>query len=110
MRQSGILAAAALFALDQNLTRIDEDHANARRFAELLAGCATVRPWIPETNIVMLDLVRETDSSETVIPRLAQAGVLVVPFGPRRLRAVTHLDVSQADVERAARLIVEALK
>ncbi len=110
MRQSGILAAAALYALDQNLPRIEVDHANARRFAELLAECATVRPWIPETNIVMLDLVRETDSSETVIPRLAQAGVLVVPFGLRRLRAVTHLDVSRGDVERAARLIMETLR
>ena len=110
MRQSGILAAAALHALDQNLTRIADDHANARRFAEILAECATVRPWIPETNIVMLDLVRDTDSSETVIPRLAQAGVLVASWGPRRLRAVTHLDVSEADIERAARLIVEALK
>jgi threonine aldolase len=110
MRQSGILAAAALYALDQNLPRIGEDHENARRFAELLAECPTVRPRIPETNIVMLDLVRETDSSETVIPRLAQAGVLVVPFGPRRLRAVTHLDVSRGDVERGARLIVETLR
>jgi threonine aldolase len=110
MRQSGILAAAALYALDQNLPRIGDDHANARRFAELLAECPTVRPRIPETNIVMLDLVRETDSSETVIPRLAQAGVLVVPFGPRRLRAVTHLDVSRGDVERGARLIVETLR
>ena len=110
MRQSGILAAAALHALDQNLARIQDDHANARRFAEILAEGATLRPWIPETNIVMLDLVRETDSSETVLPRLAQAGVLVASWGPRRLRAVTHLDVSQDDVERAARLIVEALK
>ena len=110
MRQSGILAAAALYALDQNLPRIADDHANARRFAEQLADCATIRPWIPETNIVMLDLVRDTDSSETVIPRLAQAGVLVASWGPRRLRAVTHLDVSQDDVERAARLIVEALR
>jgi threonine aldolase len=110
MRQSGILAAAGLYALDQNLPRISEDHANARRFAELLAECATVRPWIPETNIVMLDLVRDIDSSETVIPRLAQAGVLVVPFGPRRLRAVTHLDVGRSDVERAARIIMETLR
>ena len=110
MRQSGILAAAALYALDQNLPRIGEDHANARRFADLLAECPTVRPRMPETNIVMLDLVRETDSSETVIPRLARAGVLVVPFGARRLRAVTHLDVSRGDVERAARLIVETLR
>jgi threonine aldolase len=110
MRQSGILAAAALYALDNNLSRIGEDHANAKRFAEILSDSATVRPSVPETNIVMLDLVRDGDSSDTVIPRLAHAGVRVVPFGPRRLRAVTHLDVSRADVERAARLIVETLR
>ena len=110
MRQSGILAAAALYALDQNLGRIAEDHASARHFAERLVECAAVRPWIPDTSIVVLDLVRETDSSETVFPRLARAGVLLAPWGPRRLRAVTHLDVSQDDVERAARLIVEELR
>ena len=110
MRQSGILAAAALYALDHHLPRIAEDHANATRLAELLSDCPTVRPSDPETNIVMLELGRAGDSSETAIPRLAQAGVLVVPFGPRRLRAVTHLDVSRADVERAARLIAEALR
>ena len=110
MRQSGILAAAALYALDQNLPRIAEDHANAKRLAELLSDCPAVRPSAPETNIVMLDLVRDGDSSQTVIPRLAQAGVLVVSFGPRRLRAVTHLDVTRADVDRAARLVVEALR
>jgi threonine aldolase len=109
MRQSGILAAAALYALDQNLPRIAEDHGNARRFAELLSACPSVRASLPETNIVMLDLVREMESAETVIPRLARAGVLVVPFGPRRLRAVTHLDVSRSDVERAARVIAETL-
>jgi threonine aldolase len=110
MRQSGILAAAALYALDHNLPRIAEDHANAKRLAELLSACPTVRPSAPETNVVMIDLVREGDSSQTVIPRLAQAGVLVVPIGPRRLRAVTHLDVTRADVERAARLVTEALR
>ena len=110
MRQSGILAAAALYALDHNLSRIGEDHANAKRFAELVADCPAVRPSAPETNIVMLDLVRDGDSADTVIPRLARAGVRVVPFGPRRLRAVTHLDVSRSDVERAARVIVETLR
>jgi len=110
MRQSGILAAAALYALDNNLSRIGEDHANAKRFAELLSDSPAVRPSDPETNIVMLDLVRDSDSADTVIPRLARAGVRVVPFGPRRLRAVTHLDVSRADVERAARVIAETLR
>jgi len=110
MRQSGILAAAALYALEHNLTRLGEDHENARRLAELLSDSPTVRPSVPETNIVMLDLVREADTAETVIPRLAQAGVLVVPFGARRLRAVTHLDVSRPDIERAADVIARVLR
>jgi len=109
MRQSGVLSAAALYALDHHLDRLAEDHANARLLAERLAECSAVRPSVPETNIVMIDLTREGDSAEVVIPRLAQAGVLVVPFGPRRLRAVTHLDVARADVERAADILVATL-
>ncbi len=110
MRQSGILAAAGLYALDNNLGRIGEDHANATRFAELLSDSPTVRPSTPQTNIVMVDLLRERDTSESVAQRLAQAGVRLVPFGPRRLRAVTHLDVTRADVERAARVILETVR
>ncbi|MDP3775509.1 MAG: GntG family PLP-dependent aldolase [Gemmatimonadales bacterium] len=109
MRQSGILAAAALYALDHNLERISEDHANAKKLAAGLRGHPAVRPLEPETNIVMLDLVREQDSAETVIPRLAERGVKVVPFGPRRLRAVTHLDVSTQDIERAIAIIGQVL-
>jgi len=109
MRQSGILAAAALWALDHTLSRIGEDHEHARLLADRLTACRAVRPLPPETNVVMIDLVRETDTAETVIRRLAQAGVLVVPFGQRRLRAVTHLDASRADVERAAELITQVV-
>ena len=109
MRQSGILAAAGLYALDYNLPRIGEDHANAKRFAELLSGSPIVRPSSPQTNIVMVDLLRERDTPESVSSRLAQAGVRLAPWGPRRLRAVTHLDVTRADVERAARIILETL-
>src|SRR3981081_181107 len=58
MRQSGILAAAGVYALDHNLARIGEDHANAKRFAELLSDSPTVRPSDPQTNIVMVDLLR----------------------------------------------------
>ncbi|OLC79542.1 MAG: hypothetical protein AUH78_00400 [Gemmatimonadetes bacterium 13_1_40CM_4_69_8] len=109
MRQSGILAAAALYALDCNLSRLVEDHANAKLLVDRLSDCAAVRPSDPESNIVMLDLLHEGDSADTVIPKLTQAGVLVVPFGARRLRAVTHLDVSRQDVERAAGVISRVL-
>ena len=109
MRQSGILAAAGLYALDNNLSRIGEDHENAKRFADLLSGLPAIQPSVPETNIVMVDLRRDRDTSEGAAARLAQAGVRLVPFGPRRLRAVTHLDVTRADVERAAGIILETL-
>jgi len=109
MRQSGILAAAGVYALDHNLSRIGEDHEHARRFAELLSGSPAVRPSEPQTNIVMVDLLRSGDTPQSVSQRLAQAGVRLSPWGPRRLRAVTHLDVTQADVERAARVILETL-
>ncbi len=58
----------------------------------------------------MLDLVRDGDTADTVLPRLAAAGVRLVPFGARRLRAVTHLDVSRDDVEHAAEIIRRALR
>ena len=109
MRQSGLLAGAALWALDHNLSRIGEDHEHAKLLAERLAASPAVRIAPPETNIVMIDLVREGDTAESVLPTLERAGVLLVPFGPRRLRAVTHLDVSREDVERAADLIARAL-
>ena len=110
MRQSGILAAAGLYALDHNLSRIGEDHENAKRFAELLSGSQAVRPSDPQSNIVMVDLLRSSDTPESVSQRLAKAGVRVSPWGPRRLRAVTHLDVSKADVERAARIVLETVR
>jgi threonine aldolase len=109
MRQSGILAAAALYALDHNLGRIAEDHANAKRLAAGLRGHPAVAPLEPDSNIVMLDLTRERDTSDAVIPRLAAHGVLVVAFGPKRLRAVTHLDVSAADIDQAIRVTADVL-
>ena len=110
MRQSGILAAAGLYALDHNLDRIAEDHANAKRFAEILSDSRTVRPIAPESNIVMVDLLRADASAEAASAQLAQAGVRMSAYGPQRLRAVMHLDVSRADIERAAHVVLETLR
>jgi len=110
MRQSGILAAACLYALDHNLDRLTQDHDNARRLATLLAQSTAVRPATPDSNIVMLDLIREGDTADAVVPKLAAAGVMLVPFGARRLRAVTHLDVTREAVEQAAGVIRATLE
>lgn len=104
MRQVGLLAAACLHALDHNVARLHEDHENARRFFEILEGRG-VRAMSPTTNIVMID----TDEPATEIAsRLRARGILVSVFGPTRLRAVTHLDVTRADVERAAEELARA--
>jgi threonine aldolase len=109
MRQSGVLAAAGLYALDHNLSRIADDHVAARRLCERLGESRALRPWPPETNIVVIDLLRDGDTIDTVLPRLAQAGVLLTSLGTTRMRAVTHLDASLADVEVAASRILEVL-
>ena len=110
MRQSGILAAAGLYALDHNLDRIAEDHANAKRFAEVLSDSSTVRPTKPDSNIVMVDLQQGGVTAEAASARLASAGVRMSAYGPKRLRAVMHLDVSRSDVERAAHIILATLR
>jgi threonine aldolase len=107
MRQSGILTAACWYALEHNLSRLGEDHANARLLADRLAGCAGFTVVPPETNIVMLDLVRLT--ADDAITRLAAAGVKVSRFGPRRVRAVTHLDVTAEDIKKAAAIMGRVL-
>lgn len=110
MRQSGVLAAAGLFALDHHLSRLSEDHGRARDFAQRITHSPAVRVEMPETNIVMIDLMREGDTSETVIPRLWAAGLRVERFGPRRLRAVAHLDVDDAAIARAADIVLTVLQ
>lgn len=110
MRQTGILTAAGLFALDRNLSRLADDHANAAFLAERLKHHPVLRPGEPDTNIVMLDVVGSEETADSVLERLSAAGVLLVRFGPKRLRAVLHLDVSRDDVARAADIIERVLQ
>jgi threonine aldolase len=107
MRQSGVLAAACLYALDHTLPRIADDHAAARAFAERLADHPAVRVAPPPTNIIMLDLLRH--EADDAVRLLTDAGVLVIRIGPRRVRAITHLDVSVADAVRAGEIVARTL-
>ena len=102
MRQAGLLAAAALFALEHNLNRLAEDHARARRLEEAAAGVPGLAAASPETNIVMIDLLDPALAADAALHGLHERGVWLTPFSPRRLRAVTHLDVDDAGIERAA--------
>jgi len=112
MRQNGVFTAAALHALDFHLTRLPEDHANARAFAETLAAGAPVLLDMAtvQTNIVVFHLPPALGLDAQALCAQARArGVLVNAFGARTVRAATHLDVTRAQCERAAAVLVELL-
>lgn len=104
MRQAGIIAAAALYALDHHVERLAEDHANARHLAEGLAtvpGLA-IDPRSVETNLVYFDVDSDVDLDAKVFcSALAAHGVRMIALGPRRVRAVTHLDVDAEGIAMA---------
>ncbi|HEY0971082.1 MAG TPA: GntG family PLP-dependent aldolase [Gemmatimonadales bacterium] len=109
MRQSGILAAAAIHGLDEHLERLPEDHANARRLARLVDGAGGARVVPPDTNIVMVDLPEGVDAP-TIASRAAAADVRVTVWSPTRIRMVTHLDVDAAAVDRAGEIVARELE
>ena len=112
MRQNGIFSAAALYALDHHLDRLAEDHANARAFAETLAAAAPVLLDLAtvQTNIVVFHLPATLSvDAATVSARARERGVLVNAFASRTVRAVTHLDVTRAQCERAAAVLADLL-
>jgi threonine aldolase len=107
MRQIGILGAAGLYALDHNVARLAEDHANARRIAERLAGSPRIVLDLAsaETNIIVFRVTDDAPDARTVVARARERGVLLFDIGPRTLRAVTHLDVSTEQCEEAAEIL-----
>ena len=104
MRQSGVLAAAGLYALDHNVERLAQDHANARRLAEMIGGLAGVRVMNPEvdTNIVFFDPSPSGRRPKDIVAALAKRGVRMGASYGGMIRAVTHLDVGADDIEAAA--------
>ncbi len=109
MRQAGICAAACLYALDHNVERLAEDHANARHLAEGLAAIGGLRVYMPETNLVFMDLDGVGLAAGAVASRLRQRGILISVFGSR-LRLCTHLDVDRPGIEEAIRAVRDAVQ
>ena len=109
MRQSGLLAAAALYALEHHVERLAEDHRAARLLAEILADSTAlaVDPRSVETNMVYFDLREGLPGAERACAELASLGVSMLWEGPRRIRAVCHLDITRGDVERAGAIITD---
>jgi threonine aldolase len=111
MRQIGILGAAGLYALDHHLDRLAEDHENAKLIASRLRSNPRVSLVADpvETNIVIFSLRTGAPDAAAVIAAARAQGVLVVAFGPRTVRAVTHLDVTREQCERAAAILVDVI-
>ena len=101
MRQVGILAAAALHAMDHHVARLADDHRRAKRLADGFASAPGARVIAPDTNIVFVDLDSSALDARAVVKGLAEHGVRMSAYGPRRVRAIAHLDVDDAGIERA---------
>jgi len=111
MRQVGLFAAAGLYALENNYRRLAEDHANARLVGERLRTSKHVLldAKTVQTNILVFGLAPEAPDAATVVARAKERGVLIFAFGPRTIRAVTHLDVTRAQCEAAAQVLAEII-
>jgi threonine aldolase len=112
LRQAGMMAAAAIYALENHIERLQEDNDNAKAFAEAIAEIDGVRLNVAdvESNLVFFEVEPELGTSAQLSAKLAQRGVRINPSGPLRLRACTHLDVKLPDVLRAASIVRECIE
>jgi threonine aldolase len=104
MRQAGVIAAAALYAVENHVERLAQDHANARVIAQAIADTPGLRLDAPEveTNLIWFEVDPDLGTAKDVAAALKQRGVLIHTPGPHTMRACTHLDVSAAQAEQAA--------
>jgi threonine aldolase len=111
MRQIGILGAAGLYALDHHFERLADDHMNAQLIASRLRSHSRVRLAADpvETNIVIFSLADDGPDAAAVVAGARAHGVLVVAFGRRTVRAVTHLDVTKEQCEQAATVLLDVI-
>ena len=107
MRQSGFLAAAALYGLHHQRDRLAEDHANAKLIAQAIQATSTLSLAFPtvDTNIVIVRLDDSLGSAAEFVKELASKGVAALPFGPKSIRLVTHLDVNREQVLQGCEIL-----
>jgi threonine aldolase len=109
MRQVGIFAAAGIYALEHHMERLVEDHDNAARIARRLGESPRVQLGAVPTNIVVFTVAEGAPDGPTIVARARESGVLIIAFGPRTIRLVTHLDVSRAQCDRAADVLLDII-
>jgi threonine aldolase len=112
MRQAGILAAAALYALDHHVERLADDHANAQILADAVRSCPGLElsPAHVDTNLVWIRIDPALSTAQKLVETLREDGILLHALGHHAVRACTHLDVDAAGATRAAEALVKAAK
>ncbi|MGE0415570.1 MAG: low specificity L-threonine aldolase [Acetobacteraceae bacterium] len=110
MRQAGICAAACLYALDHNIDRLAEDHANARALAQGLSQIKGLAVETPETNLVFFDTRATGLTADELADKVRLQGLMVSTVGKFRVRACTHLDVSRPDIDTALGIMRDAVR
>ena len=111
MRQAGILAAAGIYALERHITRLKTDHDHAKKLARLLQQIPAIQiaPQHVETNIIIFDIVDEHRSPAELVAALKEQGVLINAVGGRSYRAVTHLHITDKQIDEAAAVFGKVL-
>ncbi|MFH1265040.1 MAG: GntG family PLP-dependent aldolase, partial [Planctomycetota bacterium] len=112
MRQAGVIAAGALYALEHHVDRLADDHANAQRLVEGVRRIVGLEldPEVVDTNLVFFRVDAEFGTAREFSNRLKQRGLLMLPISPTKIRAVTHLDVSAGDVDRAIAILKDVAR
>ena len=107
MRQVGILAAAAEYAIDHNLPLLKEDHRRAKLLAEAISGCSKLEidPETVETNIVIFEV--KSENVESALQKVEKRGICMVPFGAGTIRATFHFEIDDSDLETIIKVIKE---
>jgi threonine aldolase len=106
MRQAGMLAAAGIYALENNVERLSVDHSNAQLIAKALEKCTWIEKVMNvETNIV-IGYVKNDFTNTDFTKKLAENNILVIPFGKGKVRMVTHLDIQESHIEK----VIKSLK
>lgn len=111
MRQAGILAAAGIYALERHVARLKADHDHAKKLARLLQPISAIQiaPQHVETNIVMFDIIDGQRSPAQLVAALREQGVLINAVGGQSYRAVTHLQITDKQIDEAAAVFAKIL-
>lgn len=112
MRQVGIIAAACEFALENNFEKLKIDHQNAKKIGETLNSLSGIDIDLNsvQTNLIIFDVTKLSKSASDVCLLLEENRILALPFGPTKIRFVTHLDVSSEESDKACRILEKIFK